>query len=754
MAILNQKYYHNEQGYSDGDELENEILKVFQNNESPDDFLKKDKRWASFYHLSPYRQNILSWYPFKKDTSLLEVGAGPGALTGMFCRKVKSVTSVELTKSRGLINYERNKDQDNLEIIIGNFHNIHFTQKYDYIVLNGVLEYAASFTDTENPYHDFLQDMKALLKPDGVLLIAIENRLGLKYLNGAAEDHTSQLFSGINDYKDIDFVRTFSENELKALINEVGFKYNQFFYPLPDYKFPLAVVRKESSFDGVNDLFDYSFNNNRLKFYSESNLARILQKENILSHFFNSFLVEISDAPIRRESRQIEYVKLPLFRRKEFALETTITEKREGKVVLKSALFDCAKPHLDRMLSYYQDHPTFNHYRNTPSWRVEDDVAFNYVEGKTLATILLDHLNTGNMEAFEEEIRRYSTILRENAKPCDHVETAEFKKVFGDTESGKSFSCHKVNNIDLTLSNIIRDEDEDYVIDYEWVFDFEIPIDFIIWRGLYFTFMTNKDFESRVDFDRILATAGVNTDDVKVFEAWNDHFNNDYVTNLNYTQYFGYQLKTDDLLNQQFQMYNQNSTLSADFGEGFGKEITSLLKIFPDHAEASFNLDKVLDGKDPKQIVRLRFNPTHMPVAMKNIKINSENDMEFSPVNAINKEGTSYFYNYAPTIIIQGEFAGLHEITLSFDFDARITNLLNSITATDLLFEEQIEKNSLSQEKEALNSEIKRQSEEIEALQKTIKEQQEEIERYREHNKPMDVLSFGKNQLKKIFKKR
>ena len=47
-----------------------------------------------------------------------------------------------------------------------------------------------SFTEGKTPYETFLKEMGGYLKPEGKLLIAIENRLGLKYFAGAPEDHT------------------------------------------------------------------------------------------------------------------------------------------------------------------------------------------------------------------------------------------------------------------------------------------------------------------------------------------------------------------------------------------------------------------------------------------------------------------------------------------------------------------------------------------------------------------------------------
>ena len=66
----------------------------------------------------------------------------------------------------------------------------------------GVLEYQGSYTNSENPYKDFLKKIKQLLKPNGKLLIAIENQYGLKYWCGAREDHTGTVsYTHLDVYK-------------------------------------------------------------------------------------------------------------------------------------------------------------------------------------------------------------------------------------------------------------------------------------------------------------------------------------------------------------------------------------------------------------------------------------------------------------------------------------------------------------------------------------------------------------------------
>ena len=119
MTTLNLNYYKGTDLYSDGD-VENEILEIVKTNTDFTDILHNDNRWAVMYHLTPVRHNLLEWYDFDKDANLLEIGGGCGAFSGMFADKVRDVKVVELSKRRAEIIYNRHKEHDNLEIIVGN----------------------------------------------------------------------------------------------------------------------------------------------------------------------------------------------------------------------------------------------------------------------------------------------------------------------------------------------------------------------------------------------------------------------------------------------------------------------------------------------------------------------------------------------------------------------------------------------------------------------------------------------------------
>lgn len=70
------------------------------------------------------------------------------------------------------------------------------------------------------------------VKKDGNLVIAIENKMGMKYWAGCAEDHLSQFFAGIEDYPDGGAVRTFTRGGLEKLLHKCG---------IPDYHFIIPI---------------------------------------------------------------------------------------------------------------------------------------------------------------------------------------------------------------------------------------------------------------------------------------------------------------------------------------------------------------------------------------------------------------------------------------------------------------------------------------------------------------------------------
>ncbi|RRJ62207.1 class I SAM-dependent methyltransferase [Paenibacillus oralis] len=288
---MNYSFYNGQDNYSDG-EIEDELLDIVKNKYNIGQILKEDRRWPILYHLSPTRHNLLEWFPFNKNGNVLEIGAGCGAITGLLCEKTKSVTCIELSKKRALINAYRHLDQANLEIIIGNLNDIELTKKYDYITLIGVLEYAAVYTDTNSPYLSFLNNIKDYLKEDGVLIVAIENKFGLKYWAGSREDHTGEFFDSIQNYPSSRKISTFTRFELENLLKIVGFEKVSFYYPYPDYKLPTQIY-SDDRLPCIGEIKsqNYNYDQSRMVLFDEESVMNNIIQNDLFSVFSNSYLV-------------------------------------------------------------------------------------------------------------------------------------------------------------------------------------------------------------------------------------------------------------------------------------------------------------------------------------------------------------------------------------------------------------------------------------------------------------------------------
>ncbi|MBY0346485.1 MAG: class I SAM-dependent methyltransferase, partial [Neisseriaceae bacterium] len=167
-------------------------------------------------------------------------------------------------------------------------------EKFDYVTLIGVLEYAGKFTEGDTPFKTFLENIKSYLKPNGKLLLAIENKFGLKYWAGAREDHTGRLFDGIEGYPNDKGIQTFGRLELETLIKSVGFKTTHFYYPMPDYKLPKTIY-SDDYLPTQSDLFDTqspNFDQDRYALFNESYAFKEIIKNQQFPFFANSFFVE------------------------------------------------------------------------------------------------------------------------------------------------------------------------------------------------------------------------------------------------------------------------------------------------------------------------------------------------------------------------------------------------------------------------------------------------------------------------------
>ncbi len=225
--------------YSDGDDAEDHLFKTIdrsidvRSGSSP--LAAEISDWAMEYHLSAVRTNLLRPLSHLLKGDTLEVGAGCGALSRYIGELDGRLLAVEGSPRRAAITAARCKSLDNTTVVCDSLSSFRLNHRFDAVVVVGVLEYCRLFSVEADPVA-FLRQCRRFLKPSGCLILAIENKLGLKYLCGAPEDHLAQPYFGVEDRYTDSTATTWGRSQLAAFLRSAGWNHVQELFPFPDYK--------------------------------------------------------------------------------------------------------------------------------------------------------------------------------------------------------------------------------------------------------------------------------------------------------------------------------------------------------------------------------------------------------------------------------------------------------------------------------------------------------------------------------------
>lgn len=499
--VFNTSFYKGEDLYSDGD-VENKVIKIIAANPDTDyeEAISNNYSWPVFYHLTRIRQNLLNWYPFKEQSDVLEIGCGMGAITELLCKKCNSVTAVELSKRRATATYLRCRKYDNLEIIVGNLNDIQFNKKYDYITLIGVLEYQNNFTSSSNPFRDFLSKIKQLLKPDGKLIIAIENKYGLKYWCGAPEDHSGIPYDGINNYVYSNVARTFSKKQLERLVKSVGFSNTYFYYPLPDYKMPQVVYSEDylPKNGSIDNWIPYYEPNGNSMISDEEHIYGDLVDNDVFEFFANSFMVECSADD--ENIGQIQYAVSSPFRNKEYNMITVYSRDKGYYKIADSNSINALKA-TDNNHKILQKKGILVSETN-----IKENVMYTReIPGTSLTEVLQkEYADKNENKVYKIFDKIYQDIIR-SSEESDRLNpifnsSAEMKL----SALGTDDKILKNIYVDMIHKNCLVQENGDYIwIDQEWCLN-DIPASFGLYYNIVELYSANPVIDTYIPMKLVL----------------------------------------------------------------------------------------------------------------------------------------------------------------------------------------------------------------------------------------------------------
>jgi SAM-dependent methyltransferase len=469
--------------YCDGSEAQ--LATLFQpGNELNFERERAEPRsWALKYHLSGLRENVIK--PLCLDQGcaidILEIGAGCGAVTEYLVqlKTAASVTALEGAPARAEVIRQRCRNAQNLTVITGNLSDFDSKKKFDVVLAIGVLEYSGKYIKSNSPYVDFLKAAEKLLKPAGRVVIAIENQLGYKYLAGVPEDHYRSTFEGLANYPNCQGIRTFHRVALGGMLSEAGLRYQNWHYPLPDYKLPsvvlteLAFQRKDFNWQTLLPLPSEDQGGSAMPMYSERELVDALSVNADASVFMNSFLVSASRVPFKEDG--LLAVKFNTERKPQYQTSKWFKVSAEGNI---------------NVVTQKQATNTESIEKYHAGFKVLADELNN----------ALYHKNTSEAHRLFEVWEKclLGKVVSSPSPASDHF------RAFTHSHFGRSLLADEplwvdANAIDLTPRNILVDgtHNDVKIIDLEWTFPCDLPLSVVACRGLWDVFSRlNNDLGS------------------------------------------------------------------------------------------------------------------------------------------------------------------------------------------------------------------------------------------------------------------
>jgi len=424
------------------------------------------------YNFSATRENILNWYPFKKEDEVLEIGSDFGVLTKKLCMMTKNVTTVENSKYKAEKISMICKQHENLEIIVGDLTDIVFTKKFDYIVMIGSFEKAIDYYNVENQYKGILIKLRQLIKKNGKILIATNNQFSLKYFAGGRESLTNREYESLNGYNKSKY-RSFGKGELIKLFNETEFLFHKFYYPLPDYKLP-NIIFSEEYLPNEKNIVRYNpyYLDEEIINYSEITAYKEIIKNDMFDFFANSYFIEISQTKINNDIININFNNI---RKDKYKLTTFISKGN----VYKYNTTDLSKEHYNNFTKNLK-------LLSKLGFDLIEKIKENYVESKFVNAKKLDEIiieNINNKNIVFNILQLYYNMLKIKLIIVNKDENIFKELQIEVDENIDKLTFVKYGFFDMTLQNIFYIENKLIVFDQEWLKN-NIPLEFIFYRSI------------------------------------------------------------------------------------------------------------------------------------------------------------------------------------------------------------------------------------------------------------------------------
>ena len=429
--------------------------------------------WPTAYHLAPERAVLLTPLAIGPSDRVLDIGAGSGVNTRICADRGALVTAVEGSQARAELIAYRCAGLDNVEVLCGPLGALGSDREgaYDVALVVGVLEYAGTDRGGTGGAAALLGQAADLLAPDGVMVLAIENRLGLKYLLGFPEDHLGLPWVGCEGYRDGE-PATWSRRELSHMLAEAGLAAQHWLYPFPDYKLPSAVLSEELYRQrNAADLVDQIVGHPTSSEYTQPVLVaddrsahRTMVAAGLGPDIANSFLVVAAKNSLAVASRVDENAlawRVAPDRRRRWTQESVVVRSEGGWAMRRRLLAEDRGGDFEDWLGQVE---------------VPDEP---YIDGRNLEQCLLEGAREGDVDKVVELLRTWREALAAHEVSVDDVAQPH---PYLPSDTARALPPEW---LDAGLDNFVVTDDGVVFVDREWQAAGGVDVRLAVVRGLW-----------------------------------------------------------------------------------------------------------------------------------------------------------------------------------------------------------------------------------------------------------------------------
>jgi len=432
------------------------------------------------YLLSPSRSHVLHMLRLDGADRVLEFGCLCGNVTRYLSEHGIGVDAIESDRRLATLATKRCGDQPHAYVVGVRPDALQLPErKYDVILMLGMLEtphyYIGDEHDPDAAVRFMLAHAVSALAPEGVIVIASDNRVGLKYVLGFPEEHSRAPYAGIRRFAAPVKGRTYSKHEWLAMLRESNLDASSFCYAFPDFKLPSVMLsdeyisHSEYAYTHACGMASRDYTAQRNPSPNEAQIWEALHQSNHIGNYANSFLIVAGrnrSAVDGRMSADFVHVS-GIHRRARFRV---ITKKPRGQsLVCKSSLVAGVE-------GARTSGPITQVLQTEP-----------YVEGLTLSRRWERVLECEpQLDRMLELVHDYHQYL------CDHQVSS--------TDSDEL--------LDLLPRNIIVSDTGAYtVIDKEWRLRESIDVEYVLFRAILYFINDQRSIVSAVVQDSQIETA-------------------------------------------------------------------------------------------------------------------------------------------------------------------------------------------------------------------------------------------------------